>query len=168
MATKSGVKSMEQIVANLKAAVNESRRPDIFKHLGEFSIKLITRRTRLGYGVDEFLAPKRRLKPLSEKYVKQRSKSRLSSFTSPKRSNLTRSAQMIDSLKIIRQTKSSVVIGPTGNRKEDSTITNQEIAQYNAENGRSFMQLSDLEYAQVFREYRRKFGDLLNKRRLLK
>lgn len=167
MAAKSGVRSMERIVAELKAAVNDARRPDVFRHLGQLSIKLIVRRTRLGYGVPDHLASKRRFTPLKDNYVKQRKKSRLSSLTSPKKSNLTRTGQMLDSMKILRQTSNSVIIGPSGTRS-DSRSSNSEIAQYNADRGRVFLNLSDLEYAQVFREYRRVFGDLLKKRHLLK
>lgn len=167
MANLSGVRSLEEIVKNLKESVNEARRPDIFRNLAKFSIDIIVKRTRLGYGVDKFLEPKSKLRPLADSYVKQRRKTKLNALTSAKKSNLTRTGQMLDSIKILSVSQKSAVIGPTGSRS-DSSSTNEQIVAYNAEKGRVFLNLSDLEYAQVFREYRRTFGDLLKKRGLLK
>jgi len=167
MAIKSGVRSMEEIVSSLKAGINEATKPAVVKSLAEISIKIIVKRTRLGYGVDSFLGTKKKLNALSERYVERRRKSKLSPLTSPKKSNLTFTGQMLDSVKILETKQKGIIIGPSGQRS-NSEQTNAEIMAYNEERGRVFLNLSDLEYAQVFREYRRTFGDLLKKRGLLK
>lgn len=59
----------------------------------------IRERTQKGFGNDKFKGKEKPLKPLSDSYVKQRSKGRLASTTSPRKSNLTRSGQMLKSLR---------------------------------------------------------------------
>lgn len=167
MAKRSASFDIKKITANLSKALIEAASPVVYKRLGSFTIGLVVKRTRLGYGVDKFLGKKERLIPLSDKYVEQRKRSKLSSLTSPKKSNLTRTSKMLDSLKILKVNTKSVIIGPSGDRS-DTDATNAEIAFYNEVNGRTFLNISALEFKQVVREYRRSFGDLLKKRRLLK
>ena len=67
--------------------------------IGQYAVDRIKTRTRLGKGVKEFNTPSEKLKPLSRAYIKQRVKdSKLSSQTTPSKSNLTRSGGMLDSL----------------------------------------------------------------------
>lgn len=72
---------------------------ELKKIIGEYIVERIQRRTRLGKGVQEFKGQPEKLKPLSKSYIKKRIKdSNLSSKTTPKRSNLTRTGQMLDDL----------------------------------------------------------------------
>lgn len=163
--SKSQIKS---IVTRLNKVLADAANPQIYKYLADFSVKLIVKRTRLGYGVDGFLEQKHRLNPLSMKYVDRRKKlASLSKNTSPGKSNLTLTNQMLESVRVLKVTNRGATIGPSGGRN-DSRSSNQDIARFNAEKGRVFLNLSDLEFAQMFREYRRVFGDLLKKQRLLK
>lgn len=114
------------------------------KFYGQFIIDMIKLRTRLGYGVDRDGAQREKLKPLSEKYIKARGKNSLSSETSKGKSNLTFSGQLLNSLTIISANVKNVVIGAVGSRR-DSKANNAEVAGYVAEQGRKFLNLSNVE-----------------------
>jgi hypothetical protein len=70
------------------------------KDLAESVREDIVKRVRLGSGVDKSGGKAQKLKPLSAPYVKwrRRNKSSLSKFTSPKKSNLTKTGHMLDNL----------------------------------------------------------------------
>lgn len=135
--------------------------------VGGFALGLIIKRTRIGYGVSEFLADKERLKRLSPKYIKARQSFQgLDSTTTPAKSNLTRTGQMLRSTKVTRVTRSTATIEPTGTR--DDGLTNKEVAAFQEEQGRTYLNVSRLEQAQILRFYRKSFRDLLRKRKLLR
>jgi hypothetical protein len=137
------------------------------REIGELAVSLIVKRTRLGYGVNRNGSKRFRLAALSEGYVKQRKKGGLSSFTRPKKSNLTRTGQMLESVKVIKASRGVITIGPEGRRNDGKT--NDDVAIWNANRkGRSFIFISDNEYNQLRRAYRKAFGDLLKKKRLLR
>jgi hypothetical protein len=73
---------------------------------------------------------------------------------------------MLDSVTIIKAENGSIKIGPTGNRT-DTSFSNLQIALFNQNKGRTFNRVSQLEGQQVLREFRRSFGDLLKKRKLI-
>lgn len=101
---------------------------------------IIERRTRLGKGVSEG-GDLSKLKPLSEKYVKFR-KGKVSELTSPKKSNLTFTGQMLSAIKGIRN-GSLFTFFFSG--KRDDGLNNSDIARYNKEKGRPFFDLSTSE-----------------------
>jgi len=90
----------------------------------------------------------------------------LSEFTTPNKSNLTFSGQMLESMKILKIKKNSVLISPKGRRRK-SQLTNEEVAE-RVSGKRPFNNLSDLEIKKLIRFYRLNFGDLLKKKKLLK
>lgn len=157
---------LDKIIGRLKKTVKESMSNESMVEVGKFSIGLIVKRTRLGYGVNKNLGDRSKLKPLSAKYIEQRKKSRLNQFTKPSRSNLTRTGQMLDSLSFKVTGPGKITIEPTGNR--DDGKRNKDIAKYNAQRGRVFINLSKNEYSQIVRFYRKTFGDLLRLRKLIK
>lgn len=135
--------------------------------IGQLAVDLIVKRTRLGYGVKKNGGKRFRLEPLTEGYVEQRKKGGLSQYTGPKKSNLTRTGQMLESVKIIRLSRGVITVGPQGRRGDGKS--NDDIAIWNAKRkGRSFVFISDNEYNQLRRAYRKMFGDLLKKKRLLR
>ncbi len=71
----------------------------------------------------------------------------LSQFTSPKKSNLTRSGQLLDSIAGKNPTTRTVHVGPTGQR--DDGKTNQKIGEYVSDAGRPFNNLSEIELKRV-------------------
>lgn len=136
------------------------------------AIRLIVVRTRLGYGVKQEGGGRTNLKGLSPAYVMYRTRNRryLSPLTSPtqKKSNLTLSGQMLDSMGIVYSKDGQISISPTGNRsgRFSSGLTNLRVAQYQASAGRVFNNLSKPEQTQLYRFYRNVFGDLLRNSRL--
>jgi len=171
MANKTGALAMKSIIKRLEDSVKESISRAALVNVGVFATELIVKRTRLGYGVDESLGKKAKLAPLSQKYIKSRKMfDGLSELTTPKRSNLTRTSQMLYSIRSVVK-GNTVKIEPSGTR--DDGKRNKDIARYNQEGGRGrpkriFMNLSSLEFKQTVRFYRKTFGDLLRKRNVIK
>jgi hypothetical protein len=165
-----GSKQFENIVKRLEKSVKEAINRKALIDVGVFATDLIVKRTRLGYGVKKDYDSKEKLAKLSPNYVKQRKMfDGLHSLTRPNKSNLTRTGQMLDS--IASKVKSNVIeITATGTR--DDGKRNADIVRYNAEGGRGrpkriFMNISQLEFKQIVRFYRKTFGDLLRKRSVL-
>lgn len=150
----------------IEKIIKDAVKPAALKPIGQFAVDIIVKRTRLGYGVKQNYGQKEKLKPLSKSYVEQRKKSKLSAFTNPGRSNLTRTGQMLESMRVLTVQYGKVVIGLSGARN-DSRYTNAQIAEFNEDRGRVFNKVSKLEFSQILREYRRQFGDLLSKRGLI-
>jgi hypothetical protein len=101
----------------------------------------IEKRTRLGKGVSD-TGELIKLNPLSEGYVKQRKKGKLSSLTSPKKSNLTRTGEMLSSIFGIR--RGTIFTFFFGGTREDGE-SNNNVARYAREKGRPFFDLSTSE-----------------------
>lgn len=97
----------------------KSAQKNLLKQMGLASIDIIVARTRRGFGVKKTGGNRRKLKRLSKPYIKMRSKAKLHKTTSPKKSNLTFTGQMLESVKILRSTDdSSFSIGPSGRRRD--------------------------------------------------
>jgi len=161
-------KSIKDVFKRLKDSIDDAVKPASLKPIAEFTIKLIVKRTRLGYGVAKQFGSKARLKELSLSYKEFRKDFKdLSPYTSARKSNLTLTGQMLTSMRILFMKNKKITIGPDGQRN-DSSKSNAEIADFQAKKGRVFNRVSALELNQIVREYRRSFGDLLKKKRLLK
>lgn len=112
--------------------------------LAEKAVKMIRDRTRLGLGLyKEGSTKPKKLAPLSPKYKKWRKKNRPSGPTTPAKSNLTYTGDMLD----------DIDFKITGNKKEGYSIkigiweeNSKDKALWNAEMGRHFMGLT---YPQV-------------------
>lgn len=158
---------LNKIIKKLEKQLDVSIAKKEMQALGEFTLSIIVKRTRLGYGVKTNLGAKKRLLPLSDRYKKfRRTFTNLSDTTAPSKSNLTLTGQMLESMSVERVEPGSLVIRPTGSGR--GRPSNIKIAQYQAEQGRIFNNLSKLEYQQVLRYYRKRFGDLLGKSSLLR
>ena len=123
------------------------------------------KRTRLGYGVKSSGAQRYKLPPLSNPYIELRRRYKLDSNTSAKKSNLTRSGQLLNSMGITGFTPNGVKVGPKGGRS-DSSASNADIAAYQIKQGRTFNNLSDAEYRQLIRFVENDFTDILRKKKL--
>jgi hypothetical protein len=166
----SSQRQFANIIKKLEKSVEQSISKAALKEVGVFARNLIVKRTRLGYGVKKDFEAKSRLAKLSPNYIKKRKMfAGLSSNTSPSRSNLTLTGQMLDS--IISETKDrTIIIKPTGRR--DDGKSNADIARYAEEGGRNrpkriFLRISQLEFKQIVRFYRKTFGDLLRKKKVI-
>jgi hypothetical protein len=87
-----------------------------FTKTGNEAVELIKKRTRLGYGVDKPRGTKTKLKKLNSDYVASRKRNRPTGPTTPAKSNLTQSGDMLDDLEAKKQTSTRYEI--TFKRKE--------------------------------------------------
>jgi len=161
---------LKDFAGKIESVIRDAAAQNALRPVAEKAIDIIRKRTRLGYGVPNSVngtADRFKLQALSPGYIKLRQKSHLSDQTSAKRSNLTFTGQLLDSLAVIRIIAGSVIVGPTGTRKGES-LTNAQLAGYLAEKGRPFLSLSKPEAEQLRRFYRNTFGDLLKNKRLKK
>lgn len=207
MAEKS-VKQLKSILKKLDRSVGESLKKEALGPVGEFLLKTIQRRIRLGYQVPGSLQDKSKFHPLNQKYIEWRKERRgkfkklkakekrarksgkygkaagflskskafeISPFFSPSRSNLHLTGKMIDSLKsnVMKSTIANgiIEIKPTG--KHHGNISNQELAGWHNDGipnklpARPFLFVSRLEFKQTVRFYRKTFGDLLRKSKVI-
>lgn len=133
----------------IRAALGENQ----FKRkLGRLGIKIIQERTRAGFGFRSTSQTNlTRLKNLApstilrrEFAVKAKPPRKLNTrLTSPRKSNLTFTGRMLQSLKV-QNLPEGIRIEPTGTRA-DGPATNAEITAFNAEKGRIYLQFSDRE-----------------------
>jgi hypothetical protein len=147
----------EAISKIIKTNRDEIQDPRIMRALGNEAARLMVRRTRLGFGVSKDGAKRNKLTPLSPQYIqtKREKFSGLSSLTRPKKSNLTRTNQMLTSIKVIDSMRGRVSVGATGNR-HDSDLTNEDVVRFNQVTGRvlrPFLNLSALEIKGLQRTY---------------
>lgn len=154
----------------LRDTIGDMAAQQALRPLGEQAVTIIVRRTRLGYGVPDHsngTGTRFKLQALSKSYVKYRERypAFMSGLTTAKRSNLTFTGQLLDSMRVVSIAPGSVRIGPTGTRRGES-LSNATLAGYVAAKGRPFLSLSNLEAEQLVRFYRNTFGDLLRNRRL--
>jgi hypothetical protein len=138
----SAEKSLAALKRKYQVRIKIAQR-EVAKELAQVIVDFIRLRTQEeGYGT------KGTLDELDEKYIEQRRKSkRLSSKTTPEKSNATATGQMIDALKGSSSgSTAKVVIKDSGRRKElnggKSGLTNNEVRQFFEDNGREFLKLS--------------------------
>lgn len=157
------INDLKSILNKLSKTVQESIDRVTMQKVGDFTALLIVKRTRLGYGVNDNFGEKKKLAGLSLNYIKARKRNGVDSTSSAKKSNLTKTGQMLKSVKAKYKSKGIVIIKPTGTR--DDGNTNEDIARYNAERSpsRVFNRVSALEFQQILRYYRKTFGDLVKK-----
>ncbi len=119
----------------------------------------IRKRTRLGKGVDES-GKQTRLKVLSDKYIDVRKKYRknLTNLTTPNKSNLSATGQMLDAI-TGEPTPKGFRIFFINARKRDlqgniSKVTNNQLSEFVESNGRRFFDISIPEENMIRRELR--------------
>lgn len=162
---KRSLARIRQVKERFASAVKGVHTPEYMKEVGDFAAKRIKTRTKLGWSVKDTGAQKERMKPLKQTSVEQRKKmleqGRLSGLTTPKKSNLTRTGQLLDSIRPKNATRSTVKVGPTGQR--DDGKTNQRVGEYVSDAGRPFNNLSDAERQAVTDKIRRDLQNLIRK-----
>lgn len=170
--------NLSNISKKITDKINKSVKFSVDRELAEKTADQIRTRTRLGFGVDEN-GRQERLKPLAESYREQRkgniafftnqfgvkipfvpkTKPKLSSLTTPSKSNLTNTSQMLDSIK--GKAKNGVMfISITGLRRDG--FTNKEIADFVEDQGRTFFNLTNAEKNQLAREIKNRILKNLN------
>jgi hypothetical protein len=148
-------RARKKIEAKLKKVVSTNN----LKTLATEAIRLIQSRTRKGKGVKAMYGKETPLAKLSDGYIEQRRRMKLSPFTKPTKSNLTRTGRMIASLRLTTKNK-IVEIAPTGTSKEG--ISNQAIANFNAaaKKPRVFLNISQQEFKKLILFYKRKISTI--------
>lgn len=157
MSIKSDLDKFAKLVnAAIESATSQKSRNEIAQTIAD----RIRERTRQGYGVKKAGATQTKLKALKDSTIASRkSKKRrglLSDKTSPSKSNLTESAQMLDALKG-RAINKLVSLEFAGKRKR-SPVTNAEVAAFAEANGREFFNVS----AEDIRWLTKVLNDILN------
>lgn len=113
------------------------------KELAQIIVDFIKLRTQ-----QEGEGTRGKLKALSDSYIEQRRKSdRLSSDTSPEKSNATATGQMLNALKGSSSGTTAKVVVKDSNRKRElngskSKLNNNEVSKFFEDNGRKFLKLS--------------------------
>lgn len=135
--------------------------------LGKLAIDIIVKRTRRGFGVKKDGGNVRKLKSLKKSYVAQRRRlaSKLSRFTSPNKSNLTFTSQMLSSIKVVKtvKTKTGVVsvISPKGSHSGGQT--NEEVAVF-ASLSRPFFHLAKKEKRELIEVFEKRFKKSISRK----
>ena len=130
-------KDLERKLARLINSVGDSATMD---KMGKELAQTVKTRTRKGFGVDQTGGRSKRLTKLSKPYKKERkglqSRGKLSSETSPTKSNLTKSGELLDSIK---------GEGKRGEARiyiDGRNLNNKKAAQDQEQVGRKFMNLN--------------------------
>jgi hypothetical protein len=147
----------------MESVLKEIQKPQTMKEIGEFARDRIVKRTRLGKGVSDRGAEAQPLDPLKEDYRARRKRlkkdGRLSPKTTPSKSNLTATGQMLDSV-TVKASDGKALIQVTGTRKEGGS--NKDVAGYVSEK-RPFLNISKAELNGLNRFIRETFEKVLNK-----
>lgn len=120
---------INKLARNLRRGIGQSTSKVAMKMLGEEAIKIIVKRTRGGFGVKRTGAPSNRLKKLSPSYIEYRKTQRLDRTTSPGRSNLTFTGQMLRSMRVKSNSDRKVTWGPNRRRRKGG-VTNEQVGEY--------------------------------------
>ena len=139
----SSQRTLDNFIRNLRRGVGDTFTKRQMAAYGELAIEAIVARTRKGYGVRRTGGSQQKLKPLSRSYIeyRKRNRSRLDSTTSPRRSNLTFTGQLLRSMRVKKVTNRRVVWGPNKRRRRGG-LTNERLGEIVAEQGRPFNFLS--------------------------
>lgn len=122
---------LRRFVRDLKKGTDAWTSKKNMRLIAERAIQLIVRRTQKGFGVKNNNGQEIPLKALSAVYIEQRKRKRseLDGTTSPIKSNLTFTGQMLRSMTVKNVTNKSVSIGPNRRRRKGG-LTNEQIAEF--------------------------------------
>ncbi len=143
-------KSITDFVKDLNVKViNETFSKRQMRDYAQLAIDMIVKRTRQGLGVAGTGRSEQNLKPLSDGYTKYRRNNRfkLDSTTSPGKSNLTFTGQLLRSFTVYEVRNNFVSWGPNRRRRKGG-ITNQELGEFVSER-RPFNYLSKIEIEKI-------------------
>lgn len=151
----------EEVLREIKLKVNRSFdraiTSGLAKSIANDMAAQIVKRTRLGKGVNKSgkLVKLKALKKNS-KYIKRRRKGPIDSTTSPKKSNLTFTGQLLRAIKGSSSGRKIIII--LSNNRNDG-ILNSDIVEWQEKQGRRFFDLSKSEANKFTRIIRQKILD---------
>ena len=139
---------LQRVIGSLQQRFSRPLNTRELRTIGDLASEAIFRRTKGGRGVKVTGGNRFPLKKLSSQYIDfRKSFKNLSSDTSPSKSNLTLTGQMLASVrtgKVKKGTrgKASIDVSPSG-------VFNKKKAEWNADRGRTFMNLSKVELRDI-------------------
>jgi hypothetical protein len=117
---------------NLEHLVKNVVTEKLLRTMGERAVDMVRRRTRLGYGVagEEFGGSQQKLEklaaPTKEKRARLKKQGRLSSETTPAKSNLTETGKLLDSIQFrVRGNRLEVFIAGLDNQLVASYVSDK-------------------------------------------
>jgi hypothetical protein len=151
------LKDLAKFDKKIKKLLDEASNQKTLDFLGSIAVDIIRNRTRECYGVKKNGGRRQGLANLSPSYIKfrRRNSSRLSAFTSPGKSNLTFTGEMLNGL-ISKRSGKSVTITFDSSR-------NRKVAGYVSAK-RPFLFLSIDEIGQLVKTYDKYFAGLVRSR----
>lgn len=160
-------KGSREYFEKVKRALNDAVKISVMKNLGKTARELVYNRTKSGYGVndDEDQRPdKTKLLRLSPSYIKLRSKfsDLLGPGGKPRKSNLTFTGQMLDSIEVEARRNGFTLKIPNTVR-DDNAATNAWVADQVRKYGRPFFALTAAEQVVLFRILEKSLRDELKK-----
>jgi hypothetical protein len=123
-----------------KKLENLSLSTEVWQEIGDAAAEQIQKRTLVGYSVRENGGQQSKLKPLSEQYKRFRGAEPLPSSTTPGKSNLTLTGEMLSSI-VVRTVPNGVILSLSG-------FPAQKCA-WQEDQGRPFFHLSKAEIAKL-------------------
>lgn len=150
-----------KLARNLRRGILASLAKKNMRSLGLEAIDIIVARTRKGQGVKRTGGRKRRLKRLSPRYISYRQTQRLDKTTSPGKSNLTFSGQLLRSMVVKSNSTRKVTWGPNRRRRKGG-LTNERLGEIVSVE-RPFNFLSAREVTQLSRSINRLLARRLSK-----
>lgn len=130
----------QYVTKSINIAISKSLSPTKMQKIADSTALDIKRRTRLGFGVHANGAKRKRLKRLSDKYIARRRATGTHDETSPKKSNLTYTGQLLNSLKAEGYKKGFRIV--FNDRRKGEKLTNSKLAEY-VSKARPFLNLSN-------------------------
>lgn len=170
MAQPSFLKQIANIQAAIKDAVEDGIGIPAMRKIAKDAAEEIKLRTRLGYGVTRGGAPKQPLKPLASSTIENRKRAkiagRLSQLTTPTRSNLTETGQMLDSLVGDSPAAGKAIVRLKGTR--EGGLSNEKLAGFHQSGtgnmpARPFLALTDLQIKRITDSLRQDLIKRVNK-----
>lgn len=144
----------KEMQKKLESAMNELTKPKFLNEIGQQIVEDIYKRTKLGYGIEEPRGTQSKLKPLTGQYKKMRkSFPKLSTDTSPSKSNLSLTGDMLNDLKVkVTNTKALIYLGSEFSKNK---------AKWNSEKGRTFLNVSNTQVSKIIALLKNKLKELL-------
>lgn len=167
MAAKDDLNKIFKQIIDSTAELKSSRR---LKDLGEYIITIIRNRTRQGKGVKRPGGNVTKLKALKASTIKKRKAvaALLHPMTSPGKSNLTYTGQLLDSMRV-KVRKETVSIGPSGRRVNiygrRDRVSNEQVTLYVSKE-RPFNHLGRAEMRKVVKYYQKAYDTIIRRRGL--
>lgn len=147
-------RDLSRLVKNIRTSVKKLNDKKTMRALGTEASRIVKKRTRRGFGVRKTGGNQYRFPSLSVAYIERRKKKRLSKFTSARKSNVTFTGRLLQSVKATTVRKGFVEIGAS--RVRPGGLKNETLVEYLADMDREFLNLSKGEIVKLRRFYRRR------------